>query len=49
MTRMLVERANILSAFRRHLETNGYLEVETPAAHALDARGLARLPRALAA
>ncbi len=30
MTRMLVERANILSAFRRHLETNGYLEVETP-------------------
>ena len=30
MTRMLVERAHILSTFRRHLEEQGYLEVETP-------------------
>jgi aspartyl-tRNA synthetase len=30
MTRILVERANILSTFRRHLEANGFLEVETP-------------------
>ena len=30
MTRILVERARIVSAFRRHLEENGYLEVETP-------------------
>ena len=30
MTRMLVERAQILTTFRRHLEANGYLEVETP-------------------
>jgi aspartyl-tRNA synthetase len=30
MTRILVERAKILSTFRRHLEENGYLEVETP-------------------
>jgi aspartyl-tRNA synthetase len=30
MTRMLVERANIVSTVRRHLEEQGYLEVETP-------------------
>jgi len=31
MTRILVERAHIVSTWRRHLEANGYLEVETPA------------------
>src|SRR5262245_20438776 len=31
MTRILVARAPIVSAFRRHLQANGYLEVETPA------------------
>src|SRR5205814_8240618 len=30
MTRILVERAKILSTFRRHLEDEGFLEVETP-------------------
>ena len=30
MTRMLVERAHIVSIMRRHLEEHGYLEVETP-------------------
>jgi aspartyl-tRNA synthetase len=30
MTRMLVERARIVSTVRRHLEEHGYLEVETP-------------------
>ena len=30
MTRILVERARILSAVRAHLEANGFLDVETP-------------------
>jgi aspartyl-tRNA synthetase len=30
MTRMLVERAHIVSFFRRHLEAQGFLEVDTP-------------------
>jgi len=30
MTRMLVERAHIVSYFRRHLEAQGFLEVDTP-------------------
>ena len=48
MTRILVERANILSTFRRHLEENGYLEVETPLLTRSTPGGVARLPRPVA-
>ena len=47
MTTILRMRHRINAITRDHMESLGFLEVETPHAHALDAGGCPRLPRAV--